>query len=333
MRPLIVLLVFLLTGLTACRQVPEGGAPQTIHASPAQTAAPTLPPAYSSPAPAASTSTLLPAATPPTLSTPGTATPDTSPTATLGLDAWMSMPVVPTVSDRARFIYKHGLEMGRDPHRFSKIGDCQNVESYFLAVFEQPAEYELGDENAHLLETIEYYQGSFVRDSLAVKGGFNVAAILSPLRADPEKCQKNESPLDCELNAWNPSIAIISLEEWWEDRPAEDYAQYMRIAVETAIAKGVLPILATRAGNTPQELALNAAIAQVAYENDIPLWNFWLAVQPLPDHGLSPDGFHLTFAGNFFNDPLRMQSAWPWRNLTALQTLDAVRIGLESTAP
>jgi hypothetical protein len=246
----------------------------------------------------------------------------------------MQIPVVPTtVSDRARLIYQRGLEMGRDPRRFSKIGDCQNVESYFLAVFEQPEEYFLGEDNAYLGETIEHYEGSFSRDSLAVKGGFNVAAILSPLRADPEKCQKNESPLDCELNAWNPSIAIFSLEEWWEDRPAEDYANYMRLAVDDAISKGVLPILATRAGNTPKVLALNAAIAQVAYENDIPLWNFWLAIQPLPSHGLSPDGFHLTFARNFFDDPLRMQSAWPWRNLTALQTLDAVRIGLGSDVP
>ncbi len=324
-----LLLILLLVVLTAC--------------------VPTATPASSSPVPVPTTRDTLPPDTEvPDISSPqGTKTPATetpSPTsteavlpptisATLVHDNWMLMPVVPTVSDRARLIYQRGLEMGRDPHRFSKVGDCQNVESYFLAVFEQPAEYELGEENAHLLETIEYYQGSFARDSLAVKGGFNVAAILSPLRADPEKCQKNESPLDCELNAWNPSIAIISLEEWWEDRPAEDYANYLRLAVDNAISKGVLPILATRAGNTPKVLALNAAIAQVAYENDIPLWNFWLAVQPLPDHGLSPDGFHLTFARNFFNDPLRMQSAWPWRNLTALQTLDAVRIGLGSDAP
>jgi hypothetical protein len=43
---------------------------------------------------------------------------------------------------------------------------------------------------------------------------------------------------------------------------------------------------------------------------------------------LSPDGFHLTFARNFFDDPKRMKTAWPWRNLTALQTLDAVHKAL-----
>jgi hypothetical protein len=54
------------------------------------------------------------------------------------------------------------------------------------------------------------------------------------------------------------------------------------------------------------------------------LWNFWLAVQPLPDHGLWKDGFHLTVGNNDFSDPLAMRYAWPIRNLTALQALDAV---------
>ncbi|RJP49338.1 MAG: hypothetical protein C4583_12725 [Anaerolineaceae bacterium] len=315
-RFLIILTLMVLTG---CAPTATPLPTQTSEISETSEVSPSLTP-------------VAPTDTPPPTSTEAVLPPTAS--ATLAPDAWMQIPVVPTaVSDRARFIYQRGLEMGRDPHKFSKVGDCQNVESYFLAVFETPEEYSLGEANAYLSETIEYYQGSFSRDSLAVKGGFNVAAILSPLRADPEKCQKNESPLDCELNAWNPSIALVSLEEWWEDRPAEDYANYMRLAVDDAISKGVLPILATRAGNTPKVLALNAAIAQVAYENDIPLWNFWLAIQPLPSHGLSPDGFHLTFARNFFDDPLRMQSAWPWRNLTALQTLHAVRVGIESTTP
>ena len=71
-----------------------------------------------------------------------------------------------------------------------------------------------------------------------------------------------------------------------------------------------------------------ATIAQIAYEYEIPMWNFWAAVQPLPHHGLSGDGFHLTFSRNFFDDHNRMKSAWPWRNLTALQTLDAVHKAL-----
>jgi hypothetical protein len=99
--------------------------------------------------------------------------------------------------------------------------------------------------------------------------------------------------------------------------------------VEFSIEHGTVPILATKADNWEGDHSLNAAIARVAADYDVPLWNFWLAVQPLPGHGLTEDGFHLTFARNFFDDPVRMQSAWPVRNLTALQALDAVRKGIK----
>ena len=110
----------------------------------------------------------------------------------------MQMPAVPTeISDSMRAVYERGLALGNDPNRFSVIGDCQNVSSYFLSVFDQPGEFSLGEDYAYLQPTIDYYQESFSRKSLAVRGGFNVAAILSPLRADPKSCDKNESPLDC----------------------------------------------------------------------------------------------------------------------------------------
>ena len=247
----------------------------------------------------------------------------------LEVDAWKNMPAVPTeISDSMRAVYERGLEMGNDPTRFSIIGDCQNVSSYFLSMFDHPNEFSLGEEYAYLQPTIEYYQGSFSRTSLAVKGGFNVAAILSPLRADPKSCNTNESPLDCELRTWKPSIVFVSMETWWSEKPAEVYDKHMRQVIERIIAAGAVPIIATKADNLEGDHSINATVAQIAYDYDIPLWNFWAAVQPLPNHGLSSDHFHLTFARSFFDDPVRMKSAWPWRNLTALQTLDVVRRGL-----
>ena len=241
----------------------------------------------------------------------------------------MQMPAVPTgVSDAMREVYQRGLELGNDPTHFSVIGDCQNVSSYFLAVFEQPDEFSLGEEYAYLQPTIDYYQGSFSRVSVAVKGGFNAAAVISPLRADPKVCNPNESPLDCELRLWRPSVVIVSMETWWSQKPEDEYEKYMRRVLDRIIETGAVPIIATKADNLEGDHAINTTVAKLAYEYDIPLWNFWAAVQPLPDHGLSPDGFHLTFGRNFFDDPKRMLNAWPWRNLTALQTLDVVRRGL-----
>jgi len=247
----------------------------------------------------------------------------------LAEDAWKQMPAVPTdISDSMREVYQRGLEMGNDPKRFSVIGDCQNVSSYFLAVYDNPGDFSLGDEYADLQPAIDYYKGSFSRKSLAVKGGFNVAAILSPLRADPKSCNKNESPLDCELRVWKPSVVFVSMETWWSEKPEEEYDKYMRRVIERILETGAVPIIATKADNLEGNHGINATIAQIAYDYDIPLWNFWAAVQPLPNHGLWEDGFHLTFARNFFDDPVRMKNAWPWRNLTALQALDVVRRGL-----
>jgi len=247
----------------------------------------------------------------------------------LAPDEWKTLPVTPiSISDQMRTVYQLGLELGNDPTHFSIIGDCQNVSTYFLSAFDNPDDFSLGSEYAYLQPTIEYYQGSYSRTSLAVKGGFNAAAVISPLRSDPKSCNPNESPLDCELRVWNPSIVIVSMETWWSEKPAEEYDKYMRRVLDRIIETGAVPIIATKADNLEGDHSINATIAQIAYEYDIPLWNFWLAVQPLADHGLTGDGFHLTFARNFFDDRARMKSAWPWRNLTALQTLDAVRRGL-----
>ena len=252
----------------------------------------------------------------------------------LAEDAWKQMPVVPTgVSDRAIEIYELGLTLGNDPTHFSIIGDCQNVSTYFLSAFDHPGDFSLGSEYAYLQPTIDYYQGSYSRTSLAVKGGFNAAAVISPLRSDPKSCNPNESPLDCELRVWKPSIVIVSMETWWSEKPAEEYDKYMSRVLDRIIETGAVPIIATKADNLEGDHSINATIAQIAYEYDIPLWNFWLAVQPLADHGLTGDGFHLTFARNFFDDRARMKSAWPWRNLTALQTLDAVHKGLTDAQP
>ncbi|HSB65104.1 MAG TPA: hypothetical protein VLD65_00915, partial [Anaerolineales bacterium] len=98
-----------------------------------------------------------------------------------------------------------------------------------------------------------------------------------------------------------------------------------------------VPIIATKADNIEGNHLINETIANLAQDYDIPLWNFWAAVQDLPNHGLaaydpsgSVDMFHLTHGENynFSDDPTLEKSGWTMRNLTALQALDAVRRGL-----
>ena len=266
-------------------------------------------------------STTTPVQTQPPLET---YTPSASATPTYGVDDWKTMPIVPNGVSRSMIeVYQRGLERGRDPNRFSKLGDCQNVPSYFLAMFDT-GDYRLGDQYANLQSTIDHFAGSWERASLAVKGGLNVAAVQTLYFTDPKNCNKDESPMVCEIRKFNPSIVLISFETWWADKPASDYERRLRSVVEYVLSQDVVPILATKADNVEGDNSINAAIAHVAYDYQVPLWNFWAATYPLPNHGVSEDGFHLTFARDFFDDPVRMQSAWPWRNLTALQSIDTV---------
>jgi hypothetical protein len=253
------------------------------------------------------------------------------PTATLrpspGAEDWQAFPVVPAFGGRAAEIFRRGISMERDAHTFSKIGDCQNITTYFLADFEQPEKYRLG-EYAGLQQTIDWFRGSFGRKSLAVRGGLNVASVMNPLWADPAACQPGESPLACELRVNNPSLALISFEEAW-DGNVEKYETYLRQVIEYTIAQGVVPVVATKADNLEGGQRINMLIAHLAWEYDIPLWNFWAAVQPLRSRGLTQDGFHLTQTSdyhNFYFDLRRSRwSGWMARNLSALQTLDAAR--------
>jgi lysophospholipase L1-like esterase len=124
-----------------------------------------------------------------------------------------------------------------------------------------------------------------------------------------------------------PSFALLTLgsNDVWQ--PEKFEANY-RLILDALIDQGVVPILATKADNVEGDHAINQTIARLAVEYDLPVWNFWLAVKDLPDGGLQEDGVHLTWASNRFDDPLVMQNAWPVRNLTALQVLDAVWRGV-----
>jgi hypothetical protein len=237
---------------------------------------------------------------------------------------WESLPVVPKVSDAARLLYQQGLTKGNNPRAFSKIGDGEISTDWFLTAFDLgETHYDLG-ENQNLKVTIENFQGSFDRGSVAAQRGFNTNLVLGASVSDPAVCNEGESPLDCELRIHNPSIVILSLGTNQVHRP-EEFEMGMRSILDVLMAKHVLPILSTKGDNLEGDHLINRTIACLAQEYQFPLWNFWAAIQPLPNHGLQSDLEHLTYSGaNDFDDPVALRSAWTVRNLTALQVLDKV---------
>ncbi|RPJ42274.1 MAG: SGNH/GDSL hydrolase family protein, partial [Chloroflexi bacterium] len=224
---------------------------------------------------------------------------------------WAEWPLIPTASARAKEIFLLGQQLGNDPHSFTTIGDCQSEPNILMGTYDIPG-YLLPEGSAGLVETIQWFQGSFARDSITVKDGMSAASVFAPGWADPDQCQPKETPLECEFRLHKPAIVIISLGTNWRGGDEVKHAEYMRRIVDYAISKGVLPVLSTKGDNLEGGHRINESIAQVAYDYDLPLWNFWLSIRDLPGKGIDgsrPGGYLIP-------------DAWGRRSYTGLQALD-----------
>ena len=260
----------------------------------------------------------LPSATIP-ISTPTitlTSTPDTR----LSAYYWRNWPIIPTLSARALEVFQHGQELGNDLHAFSRIGDCQSVPAVFLGIYDTDR-YWLGTGYEYLQLTIDQFAGSFAWQNTTVRDGFGVASVLTPLMSDPQICQPNETPMECEYRLHRPIIAFIAMGTNWQPNSSANFELYLRQIVDFSIEHGIIPVLMTKADNIEQDYLLNQSIARVAYDYDMPLLNSWLAVQYLPNHGLEEDKIYLT------------PEAWDARNFTALEALDAIWNTLKDLLP
>lgn len=266
--------------------------------------------------PAAPTLTLAPSATlvqpetaesEPTLTLAPTMTPDTRPQP----EDWQIWPVLPDLSPAMLEVYTRGQALGRDPQVFSVLGDCQSSPTYFLSLYDEDR-YTLSEADAELQKTIEWYAGSFSHRGITVRNGMTAPGALNPRWADPEFCEPKETPIACELRQNNPSLMLISLgTNWLPATTQESYIAYLETIVQTLLDEGVIPVFSTKADNLEGDHRRNLAMAQVAYDYQLPLWNFWAVVKDLPNGGLDDTrkDAYLNYRG------------WDARNLSALQLL------------
>ena len=263
--------------------------------------------------PPSATATAKVTVTPSLIPTP-TITPTATPDIRLEPRDWAAWPVVPAVSARAKEIYLQGVELSVTPRTFSVVGDCQSEPEVFLGIYATDRYY-LSNDYQYLQETINDFQSSFSHKSVSVRDGLSAPSALSALWADPQVCQPDENPVQCELRLYKPTLVFINLGTVWrEGASADKYEAYLRQIVDLVIANGALPILSTKADNVEGDHGINLATARVAYDYDIPLWNFWAAANYLPNHGLDSER----------NDIYLTPDAWDVRNFVALRTLDAI---------
>lgn len=249
-------------------------------------------------------SSATPASTTPAVT--GTSIPPTetkvaaSPAAEIDLHTYS---IEPTVSERAREIFRDGQQRGRNPHVFSKIGDCMTASPHFLIPFGTD-QYDLGD-YPDLQETIDWFKAvtvrevdgqpvdSFANPSISANSGFTTAGPLDPTWADPKWCETGESPLACEYRVSNPSLALIMFgtSDVYSIK-TDKYERYLRSMVEETIDEGIIPVLSTfppRPDYPAETETYNRIVVRIAADYDIPLVNLWLALQDKSAYGVNPE--------------------------------------------
>jgi hypothetical protein len=211
---------------------------------------------------------------------------------------WRDWSINPDLSPNAQEILSKAINNpALDLHTFSKVGDCQMTPSTFLAGFANGEYGILAGRSA----VVTWFSTSMTSDSVTAANGLGISSVLDPmfgLAAGNTQCQPNETPLDCELRTRRPAVVLIAMGTNWKPHGELSFEKYLRQVVDRILATGALPILATKADDIEGDWKLNLAIAQVAYDYDLPLVNVWRSVQALPNHGLeAPLNEYLTGDG------------------------------------
>jgi hypothetical protein len=273
-------------------------------------------------------------------------------------------PVVPKIDKAMRAqlksIYKSGINQGNRPNVFAKAGDSITRNTNFLKDIGCGIEVLAG--NQRLAPTIQHFRGfgfpdsfttawcgnanSFSRDSLTSQNGWTVDEPLRRFANPASECPPPyDNPLRCELHLIQPSIALVMFGT--NDLESNDQVNYQKKLIrilQEIIVNGVVPVLST----IPPRLddpamgarvgPYNNIIQNVAEMLQIPLWNYWLALQDpsminqgMDGGGIHPNALNDIEAAVFTSDGLRY--GFNQRNFTAVEVLEKLRRVVQGSRP
>jgi hypothetical protein len=241
---------------------------------------------------------------------------------------WGSAPVVPRLNAPTKkaliSTLRRGVKLGNRPNVFSKIGDSISQSPAFLQGL-GCGQWRLGRYSG-LRPEIAYFArrglpgrssecgaraNSFSRNSAATLFFRTSSWPLSTGDTPDPLCGPGETPLDCEFRLDKPAFALILLGtndvtvgHANNGDPLASFTANIDRIVSTARSLGVAPILSTIPPRTDSAVAeasteeLNAGLWRLAATRHVPLINLWRALNPLPNHGITPDFLHLTVSGS-----------------------------------
>ncbi len=246
--------------------------------------------------------------------------------------SFRTLPTIPIIDGETQAhlqqVAQRGAALGNRRDVFAKAGDSISAITsdsytplgqfgYNLRAYGLPAE---------LVETWQTYLApvpggnSFTRVSSSAFPGWQAKDILATAAG--------------EVAAVRPGIALVMVGT--NDASTGDaygYGEKLRQIVRTYESLGVVPVLSTIPDCYLNAITrvwvdqANQVVADLADEMNVPLWNYWQALQTVPGHGISADTVHPNTApaggGDF--SPTGLLFGYNVRNLTALQVLSKVR--------
>lgn len=264
-------------------------------------------------------------------------------------------PIDGEVAAHVRQIAAAGAAEGRRADVFAKVGDSITVSDSFLKglACDEPA----WGRWTGLAATREYFglhtfpdryasvpcdrANSFSRDSVAAKEGWSAVDALVPIGGHAPPGCEDLNAVACEYRLINPSVALIMFgTNDVESAYPPAFKANLAMIVADSIETGVVPVLSTipprpgprRRGH--RVARFNRLIVDVAGDAQIPLWNYWRALQGprLAHHGIGPDGIHPNaYVGGAFDfTRVGLRYGYNQRNLGALRVLERVRAAIGS---
>ncbi len=257
----------------------------------------------------------------------------------------MAYPVIPDIpsamASSLAQVYQSGVNnFGNQGGAFSRIGDETMEGPNFMAPFAGDT-YDLAGYSS-LQALIDLYRATSVRpaidpainsfnvDSVAAGPDYGIDALSGVAPAGPPCEGVGGTLLSCELQVTRPAIALISFSapNVTYMTPDQFRSELQYVVSEALSTHGVIPVLATipaGGGYTADQLAdYNRVIVEVATQSGVagvPLWNLARAMQ---ERGIAdPNSVAPAGPGNLSEGALSY--GYNIRNLTALQTLQAVR--------
>ncbi len=223
--------------------------------------------------------------------------------------------------ENIRTIYATGQQLGNNSQAYSKVGDSTSIHN-FMNGFDE-GNYNLAT-YAYLQDTLTHFQGSHSRNGLAVSVGLHSWTAIDPAFADKNVCVPNETPVACEIRLHRPAFIFIRLGTNDAGAPSL-FDSSIREIVEIAINNGVVPIIGTKADRVEGSNAYNDILRQIAYDYQIPLWDFDAIVETVPGRAIVDKFYHISVPDTYdYAQPATLQTGHGVHSLTALMMLDTL---------